>query len=205
MKQKRIATTVAALTPLLFLAACGGGSSSPTLLVNEDSVVTPGQAEGVDVTTPLNPPLTEQPIGGAGGPDSDGDGVRNQIDLDDDNDGILDVDEGGLDANGDGFQDAGARDSDGDGTPDAIDLDSDNDGITDLTEAQANLAPLAQLDLIANGAIDLSFPVGSNGVPDIIETAPDSGSLVFSLADTCLLYTSPSPRDATLSRMPSSA
>ena len=27
----------------------------------------------------------------------------------------------------------------------------------------------------------------------------------FSLIDTCLLYTSPSPRDATLSRMPSSA
>ena len=28
---------------------------------------------------------------------------------------------------------------------------------------------------------------------------------VFSTSDTCLLYTSPSPRDATLSRMPSSA
>ena len=28
---------------------------------------------------------------------------------------------------------------------------------------------------------------------------------VTQLADTCLLYTSPSPRDATLSRMPSSA
>ena len=27
----------------------------------------------------------------------------------------------------------------------------------------------------------------------------------FSLGNTCLLYTSPSPRDATLSRMPSSA
>ena len=27
----------------------------------------------------------------------------------------------------------------------------------------------------------------------------------FHLGDTCLLYTSPSPRDATLSRMPSSA
>ena len=29
--------------------------------------------------------------------------------------------------------------------------------------------------------------------------------IVAVLADTCLLYTSPSPRDATLSRMPSSA
>ena len=29
--------------------------------------------------------------------------------------------------------------------------------------------------------------------------------LIFNLFDVCLLYTSPSPRDATLSRMPSSA
>ena len=36
-----------------------------------------------------------------------------------------------------------------------------------------------------------------------IEEAKDPGSV--SLANTCLLYTSPSPRDATLSRMPSSA
>ena len=186
MKQKPIVTTLAALTPLLFLAACSDGSSAPTLLVNDDGTVIPGQAGSAETVavTPLNPPLTETPIGGAGGPDSDGDGVRNQIDLDDDNDGILDVDEGGLDANGDGFQDPGARDSDGDGTPDAIDLDSDNDGITDLREAMTNPAAAAQLDQIANGAIDLSFPVGSNGVADIIETAPDSGSLSFSLADT---------------------
>ena len=33
----------------------------------------------------------------------------------------------------------------------------------------------------------------------------DSASHVFRDAWTCLLYTSPSPRDATLSRMPSSA
>ena len=33
--------------------------------------------------------------------------------------------------------------------------------------------------------------------------ASDTGGLGF--IDTCLLYTSPSPRDATLSRMPSSA
>ena len=35
-------------------------------------------------------------------------------------------------------------------------------------------------------------------------TAPRGDMLVFG-GDTCLLYTSPSPRDATLSRMPSSA
>ena len=33
----------------------------------------------------------------------------------------------------------------------------------------------------------------------------DSGRIEGIKTDTCLLYTSPSPRDATLSRMPSSA
>ena len=35
--------------------------------------------------------------------------------------------------------------------------------------------------------------------------ALDSGIVLFAVLYTCLLYTSPSPRDATLSRMPSSA
>ena len=53
--------------------------------------------------------------------DVDGDGINNSIDIDDDNDGILDVDELG--------------DTDGDGVPDCFDLDSDNDGIFDIYEA----------------------------------------------------------------------
>ena len=123
------------------------------------------------------------------GPDTDGDGIPNQVDLDDDNDGIPDTLEGALDADGDGFQDAGALDKDGDGTPDAFDLDSDNDGILDNQEARLDLALVQSLDQVVNGAIDIGVPVGANGLADII----------------CLLYTSPSPRDATLSRMPSSA
>ncbi|MEJ2585682.1 MAG: Ig-like domain-containing protein [Robiginitalea sp.] len=51
-------------------------------------------------------------------PDTDGDGVPDQADLDDDNDGILDT------AEVDG-------DSDGDGIVDRLDIDSDNDGIPD--------------------------------------------------------------------------
>ena len=35
--------------------------------------------------------------------------------------------------------------------------------------------------------------------------AAEQGQKKLSEAETCLLYTSPSPRDATLSRMPSSA
>ncbi|MBO0331892.1 T9SS type B sorting domain-containing protein [[Muricauda] lutisoli] len=58
--------------------------------------------------------------------DADGDGVLNSIDLDDDNDGILDLEENG------GVPDL---DTDGDLIPDHLDLDSDNDGCQDVLEA----------------------------------------------------------------------
>ena len=44
--------------------------------------------------------------------------------------------------------------------------------------------------------------------PEVIQTLTEGYHNDFDLADqseVCLLYTSPSPRDATLSRMPSSA
>ena len=40
-----------------------------------------------------------------------------------------------------------------------------------------------------------------NGVQQLVCAAPDQGDL----SEDCLLYTSPSPRDRSLSRMPSSA
>lgn len=55
--------------------------------------------------------------------DTDGDGVADAIDIDDDNDGILDIVEG----NGD---------DDGDYIINSLDLDSDGDGIADNIEAQ---------------------------------------------------------------------
>lgn len=85
--------------------------------------------------------------------DSDGDGVDDNVDLDSDNDGLTDVNEGNfrgdadgdnipdyvdidfagfVDANGDGINDN--FDFDMDGVPNAIDLDSDNDGIPDVVE-----------------------------------------------------------------------
>ena len=42
-------------------------------------------------------------------------------------------------------------------------------------------------------------------IPPFIKTVPANIDDVYKTASTCLLYTSPSPRDATLSRMPSSA
>lgn len=59
-------------------------------------------------------------------PDFDKDGVLNDKDLDDDNDGILDI----VEQNG-----ILNRDTDGDGHPDFQDLDSDNDGCFDVIES----------------------------------------------------------------------
>ncbi|WP_405409760.1 gliding motility-associated C-terminal domain-containing protein [Maribacter sp. Asnod1-A12] len=58
--------------------------------------------------------------------DTDGDGVTDDVDLDDDNDGILDTVEGDLDF-------------DGDSIINSLDLDSDNDGIPDNVEAQTTV------------------------------------------------------------------
>lgn len=117
-------------------------------------------------------------------PDRDGDGIANQDDLDDDNDGILDVEEGIIDADGNGVADANSRDTDGDGTPDGNDLDSDNDGILDLIEGRLDLELVGTLDPVRIGAISTGFEVGSNGVTDLIETAPDSGVISGVLRDT---------------------
>ena len=57
-------------------------------------------------------------------PDNDEDDVRDAIDHDDDNDGILDTYEG-----------TGNQDNDQDGIPNRFDLDSDGDGCLDVIEA----------------------------------------------------------------------
>ena len=65
-------------------------------------------------------------------PDYERDGIPDEIDLDDDNDGILDTEEGIGDLDGDGIPNYFDLDSDGDGCFDAIEagfVDEDNDGI----------------------------------------------------------------------------
>lgn len=57
--------------------------------------------------------------------DNDCDKIANFIDIDDDNDGILDIHEGDT-----------SIDTDMDGIPDSYDIDSDNDGIIDFIEWQ---------------------------------------------------------------------
>ena len=88
--------------------------------------------------------------------DTDGDGIRNFLDLDSDNDGIGDVVEaGGVDANGDGRVD-NFLDTDSDGYDDTIDGDAGNDGVSENT-AKALLVTGA--DGNADGRPD-SYPQG---------------------------------------------
>jgi hypothetical protein len=95
--------------------------------------------------------------------DSDGDGVFNVFDLDDDNDGIPDSLERG--------------DSDGDRVPDRIDLDSDNDGLLDIVEAGHSGA-----DTNRNGVLD-GPTFGANGLLDSLETSAESAVLGYTLSD----------------------
>ena len=117
------------------------------------------------------------------GPDTDADGVFDKYDLDDDNDGILDSIEGVVDIDGDGLADRASVDTDFDGTPDVYDLDSDNDGILDNMEARLDRAAVEALDLVRNGSIDIVVAVGTNGIPDVIETSVDSNVLIYSISD----------------------
>ncbi|WP_346864054.1 T9SS type A sorting domain-containing protein [uncultured Draconibacterium sp.] len=107
-------------------------------------------------------------------PDCDCDQVSDSIDLDFDNDGITNSDEG------DGF-----IDTDNDLIPDCYDIDSDNDGITDNIEWQSefNYIPPSNKDTNKNGWDDAydSFITGfpnvaedtnKDGIPDMLD--PDS-------------------------------
>jgi len=123
-------------------------------------------------------------------PDSDGDGLRDDVDVDDDGDGISDTEEGNgtdrsVDQDGDGVPDyadpdevtcADAEpdgicdslptevDADGDGLPNHLDLDSDADGLPDTTEAH---------DADGDGIAD-SVAVGNDDDGDGLDDAFDA-------------------------------
>ncbi len=110
--------------------------------------------------------------------DLDGDGIRDQQDLDSDNDGIPDVVEAGssdtdfdgkydffLDLNGDGLGDRLTaspiipRDTDQDGITDNRDLDSDGDGLSDRLETSG-------ADTDGDGRVDGFIDVNVDGLHD---------------------------------------
>ncbi|MGF1535598.1 MAG: tandem-95 repeat protein [Elainellaceae cyanobacterium] len=119
--------------------------------------------------------------------DTDRDGVADFRDLDSDNDGINDVEEGGgrdadgnglvdgPDADGDGVSDVVRQgtpppDTDGDNRPDFQDLDADNDGVPDLIESGVDPAQ----DPDSNGAIDKPDSDG-DGISDPLDARPGFG------------------------------
>ena len=113
--------------------------------------------------------------------DEDGDGIPNWLDTTDDGAGDGSPTDY-TDADGNGIPDV--YDADGDGVPNHLDLDSDNDGIYDVVESgQLNGGTI--VDLNNDGIIDPSTgSVGTNGLFDILEDAPDSGVLVNLTADS---------------------
>lgn len=104
--------------------------------------------------------------------DTDGDGIGDLCDADDDNDGITDIDENRTAGN--------SGDTDGDGIRDQVDLDSDNDGILDLIEGGIPKS----LDVNNNGVIDPSKTFGPNGFADDLETFPESGVTSIPIPNT---------------------
>ncbi len=93
---------------------------------------------------------------GTSAADFDNDGIVDAIDLDDDNDGIPDAQEGD-----------GAIDTDDDGMPDSMDSDSDNDGLTDAFEAD----PSNNFDADGDGIVDNFADENGDGLND--NTSPD--------------------------------
>ncbi len=101
--------------------------------------------------------------------DRDADGVLNPDDPDDDNDGILDEDEGV----------ATELDTDLDGVPNHFDLDSDNDGIPDLVE-NAGAMDADALDADRDGLPDDATDTDGDGVVDVFDADPDDPGVTMS-------------------------
>jgi hypothetical protein len=94
------------------------------------------------------------------GIDTDGDGINDDIDTDDDNDGVLDTDDAfPLDSTED-------TDTDGDGTGNNADTDDDNDGFSDEDEITCGTNAL--------DATEIPTDTDSDSIPDCIDTDDDN-------------------------------
>ena len=112
--------------------------------------------------------------------DTDGDMVGDIYDIDDDNDGILDVVEGN-------------NDSDGDGYIDSLDIDSDNDGLPDNIEAQPTNSYAAPNNddaatYLANNGVNSAYLGGltventdDDTTPDYLDNDSDNDNVPDSL------------------------
>ncbi|WP_169736048.1 T9SS type B sorting domain-containing protein [Crocinitomix catalasitica] len=130
--------------------------------------------------------------------DFDNDGVDDNVDIDSDNDGITNVDEGLEDTDGDGLLDKFDLDSDNDGIPDiveagGVDLDGDGkvDGFVDLDgdgmDDGIALSPLPNIDTDGDGIKDFKdLDSDNDGIPDLVEAGGadlDGNGIVDDLSD----------------------
>ncbi|WP_372776678.1 tandem-95 repeat protein, partial [Mangrovibacterium sp.] len=106
--------------------------------------------------------------------DSDNDGVPDSDDVDDDNDGILDIVEGMLLVN-----------SDNDRFPNSLDIDSDNDGIPDNVEAQSEASYHAPLGTDTDGdGWDDAYDPDNGGTPIVLKDTDNDGYYDYVDIDT---------------------
>ena len=112
-------------------------------------------------------------------PDIDSDGIE------DSNDNCIDI-----------FNENQA-DYDDDGIGNKCDDDDDDDGFLDINDSHP-------LDATESSDID-NDGIGDNSDDDIDGDGTNNFDDAYPLDYSCLLYTSPSPRDLSTSRMPSSA
>ncbi|MCI2230252.1 Ig-like domain-containing protein, partial [Polaribacter sp. MSW13] len=117
-------------------------------------------------------------------PDTDADTIKDFLDLDSDNDGIVDaIEAGGTDPDGDGKYGSGiANDSDSDGLADAIDPYDDADGNADTALGGTPISPLnSDSDSIPN---HLDLDSDNDTIPDIVEAQSTTGYLAPTGTDT---------------------
>ncbi|MBK9490354.1 MAG: hypothetical protein IPO07_17420 [Haliscomenobacter sp.] len=169
---------------LIFYFSLPGGACTPglRLFINgtDPNSAAPGMGGGDFANTIDNGNVADVYIGNYNNngttcfADTDADGVTDNVDIDDDNDGILDT-----------VEDAAAN-GDTDGIKNSLDLDSDNDGIPDNIEAQTTLGYVVPsgsdsdgdgLDNAYEGAGNAGLtPVNTDGTdgPDYLDTNADN-------------------------------
>ncbi|MDO9276264.1 MAG: LamG-like jellyroll fold domain-containing protein [Lutibacter sp.] len=151
-------------------------------------------AENANNPKKLNDPIKAKHTTAAASFDSDGDGIFDNIDIDDDNDGLKDLEEENFCRNSPIASIGIFCDTDNDGIPNIFDLDSDNDGIPDVVEAGlgnlsngTGLIAVTWEDVNGNGMHDAAEAIIINaasipdtdgdGVPNYLDLDSDNDSV----------------------------